>query len=283
MTLNLKFRSCSVGIGIGSSQQRRLGFTLIELLVVIAIIAILAAILFPVFARARENARRASCSSNLKQLGLGLLQYVQDYDEQMVNAYYPYAAGGNDGFSNGAANPPRYKWMDAVQPYIKSTQLFTCPSDSTVTIASGTYTTEFRPAETLTANSSAYFGSYGLNNCYANGAANGASGQSIAALQAPATTFWVMDSAPNDTAGPARGKFRISFDDYNTPYQVNADRTKAMNVGTNYGAAIAMRHLETVNMLYADGHVKSLKVSQMSESKNVNGKNVLIGFTADDE
>ena len=67
-------RSCS------ESAIKR-GFTLIELLVVIAIIAILAAILFPVFARARENARRASCASNLKQIGLGLMQYVQDYDE----------------------------------------------------------------------------------------------------------------------------------------------------------------------------------------------------------
>jgi prepilin-type N-terminal cleavage/methylation domain-containing protein len=76
------------------SSLRR-GFTLIELLVVIAIIAILAAILFPVFARARENARRASCSSNMKQIGLGFLQYTQDYDERM-----PSVADGSNG--NGA-------------------------------------------------------------------------------------------------------------------------------------------------------------------------------------
>ena len=278
MNLNLR-KEANRSFGKG----RYGAFTLIELLVVIAIIAILAAILFPVFARARENARRASYSSNLKQIGLGLLQYVQDYDEQMVNAYYPYAAGGNDGFSNGAANPPRYKWMDAAQPYLKSTQLFTCPSDSDVVNNGVTYTTEYRPASLLTANSSSYFGSYGLNNCFANGASNGASGQSIAALQAPATTFWVMDTTVNSVAGPARGKYRVSFDDYNTPYNVTADRTKAMNVTPNFGAAIAMRHLETVNMLYADGHVKSLKVAQMSESKDVNGKNVLVGFTADDE
>ena len=83
------------------------GFTLIELLVVIAIIAILASILFPVFARARENARRTSCSSNLKQIGLGILQYVQDYDE-----LYPRRTIGPGG-GNGAT------WANITQPYLK--------------------------------------------------------------------------------------------------------------------------------------------------------------------
>src|SRR4028118_1558188 len=85
-------------------RSARRGFSLIELLVVIAIIAILAAILFPVFARARENARRASCMSNLKQIGLGALQYSQDYDEKMVSIYY-----GDSGW--GAADAENYHWM----------------------------------------------------------------------------------------------------------------------------------------------------------------------------
>jgi len=89
-------------------SNRKTGFTLIELLVVIAIIAILAAILFPVFARARENARRASCMSNMKQIGLGVMQYLQDYDERYM--------------------PDHEEWVDAVQPYIKSQQIFRCPS-----------------------------------------------------------------------------------------------------------------------------------------------------------
>ena len=93
---------------------RRTAFTLIELLVVIAIIAILAAILFPVFARARENARRSSCQSNLKQIGLGILQYTQDYDE-----YMPVGTTGN-----GAGG-----WVGQVYPYVKSLQIFICPSD----------------------------------------------------------------------------------------------------------------------------------------------------------
>jgi len=95
----------------------RKGFTLIELLVVIAIIAILAAILFPVFARAREKARQASCLSNLKQIGLAEAMYAQDYDERFV----PVAAGDGTG--------KVVTWMTLLQPYIKNLQVIECPSD----------------------------------------------------------------------------------------------------------------------------------------------------------
>ncbi len=95
-------------------------FTLIELLVVIAIIAILAAILFPVFARARENARRSSCQSNLKQVGLAFLQYSQDYDEYCV----PIRNGGG-------STSFHWAWHIIMQPYVKSRQIFVCPSNTT--------------------------------------------------------------------------------------------------------------------------------------------------------
>ena len=95
------------------------GFTLIELLVVIAIIAILAAILFPVFAKAREKARQSSCLSNIKQIGLAFMQYAQDYDERLP-----------------AGNSPAGLWYVTLAPYMKSTQILMCPSDS-VTAAGG--------------------------------------------------------------------------------------------------------------------------------------------------
>jgi prepilin-type N-terminal cleavage/methylation domain-containing protein/prepilin-type processing-associated H-X9-DG protein len=95
-------------------SKRVAGFTLIELLVVIAIIAILAAILFPVFARAREKARQASCLSNMKQIGLAMLMYMDDYDEQFCDVT---CSGGSN-----------YKWFDPIDPYIKNDQILFCPS-----------------------------------------------------------------------------------------------------------------------------------------------------------
>jgi prepilin-type N-terminal cleavage/methylation domain-containing protein/prepilin-type processing-associated H-X9-DG protein len=97
-------------------MKARRGFTLIELLVVIAIIAILAAILFPVFSQAREKARASACLSNMKQLGLAYSQYLQDYDETMPSG--PNKWGGGNG------------WAGQIYPYVKSTQVFLCPDDS---------------------------------------------------------------------------------------------------------------------------------------------------------
>jgi prepilin-type N-terminal cleavage/methylation domain-containing protein len=143
------------------SHQRARGFTLIELLVVIAIIAILAAILFPVFAKAREKARQISCASNEKQIGLAVIQYVQDNDEAM-----PCGTLAN---SNGVG------WAGEVQPYAKSAQLFKCPDDST--------------SGNGAANPSTYPVSYGMNVWLAGTQPGG----HLAAQNAPASTVMLFE------------------------------------------------------------------------------------------
>jgi prepilin-type N-terminal cleavage/methylation domain-containing protein len=154
-------------------------FTLIELLVVIAIIAILAAILFPVFGRARENARRSSCQSNLKQIGLGLMQYTQDYDENTT----PARVGEN------TATSIRLAWPVLVQPYIKSTQLFVCPSNA----RAGTNFMEWtnntiRPSYLMNAGRE-------TGNDSPNGPrpADDNKGQNLAAFESVATTIHVSE------------------------------------------------------------------------------------------
>lgn len=126
------------------ARRRSRGFTLIELLVVIAIIAILAAILFPVFAKAREKARQSSCLNNLKQISLGMIQYTQDYDEK----FSIFSSGYIPGATTHGVNPvvpgspdfnfvPGYgyqdTWPNKIYPYIKNVQVFRCPSASATT------------------------------------------------------------------------------------------------------------------------------------------------------
>ena len=228
-----------------SPSKTRAAFTLIELLVVIAIIAILAAILFPVFARARENARRSSCQSNLKQIGLGVLQYVQDYDEK-----YPPSV------SNGST--PFVSWPVLVQPYLKSTQLFACPSNTSNTLnmnnTGATIPLSYACNGTGNAGAAAAdvpgpVGSRPMNQALLGTTAYG--GASLAAMDSSSTTLLV-------------GEF--------TNANGGTDNTEKFSNPTTHISSNTQNHLTNhlgmSNWLYADGHVKSLKPTATFRGQN---------------
>jgi prepilin-type N-terminal cleavage/methylation domain-containing protein/prepilin-type processing-associated H-X9-DG protein len=203
--------------------MKRHGFTLIELLVVIAIIAILAAILFPVFAKAREKARQSSCLSNLKQLGLGALQYAQDYDEQLptalVNGALSWCATGNT-------------WRQNIQPYLKNTQIYVCPS------ASG-------QGNACAAGSDiAYLGHYGASAGWAERGTRAY--YALASHEAPAETFLLGENGDSDwVMEPTGGLCTLT---YTAP------------------GWVAFRHSEGANFGYLDGHVKWLKREEVHKN-----------------
>ena len=148
------------------------GFTLIELLVVIAIIAILAAILFPVFAKAREKARQSSCLSNVKQLSIAMLSYAQDYDEIMPRANNIVPANSTTLLDGSTLNNQvNMLWMYQIVPYIKNAQVFSCPSNSTR-----------YPASAYSQNAN-----YGYNDWTCGGV-------SLGTIQVPAETIMLVDS-----------------------------------------------------------------------------------------
>jgi prepilin-type N-terminal cleavage/methylation domain-containing protein/prepilin-type processing-associated H-X9-DG protein len=247
------------------------GFTLIELLVVIAIIGLLAAILFPVFAQARENARRSSCQSNLKQLGISFMQYAQDFDETQIFDDMP--------------NSPNWSniWMYQMQPYISNYEILRCPSD----------TNPNRPA----ANSG--HSSYVINDMYDNmdsgnyGAVSTRYNQlgnvtvRLSQIQAPATTVMAADNTGGDECLMAGNVTRWSWEAGNfTYYPSQVLPSKGFRVLHSIGE----RHLGTTNVLYCDGHVKAVKLDKFVENQITfitdrgNSKvGVMTAFTARDD
>lgn len=231
-------------------KNRRFAFTLVELLVVIAIIGILASILFPVFGRVRESGRRASCQSNLKQIGLGLLQYSQDYDEVLIADWYGSTTTiGPEKTQPLSSSSVSYKWMDAAFPYIKSEQVFMCPSAVKVTPQYDP-TKPYRFYQTLTAETEDY-GSYTITHGY---------GAQQASQTPPVSHPLLNDLVTLSRIEDAPGTVWVSDGD-------GAFYCDTESVNINH---LTERHLETVNSLYLDGHVKASKYSRINQ-KNAAG------------
>ena len=210
------------------------GFTLIELLVVIAIIALLAAILFPVFSRARENARKTSCSNNVKQIMVGVTQYLQDYDEM-----FPLRD------ATGVGN-----WPVIIMPYVKAVQLFQCPSDSS-RASMGSSPNNFHTsyiANSATATPANSFGLFGRLE-----------GIAVADVVKPADTVCITDSGYLFTTTPPYVNRSVPTTTTYLLVPATAGMT-APNATSGAYAAPSDRHLESVNVGFADGHVKSMRL-----------------------
>ena len=212
--------------------MRRPGFTLIELLVVIAIIAILAAILFPVFARAREKARQASCQSNLKQLALAFLAYAQDYDELWAVMGYQVPPGGLQRYwyaESGGGSMPYAVAGGWIQPYVRSHDVLDCPS----------IVQRWEPLTSYGYNM--FFGGYspGVSGC--------GNPVKLGTVEYPAETALLADTGFFDTVSgryEVTGNACLPMTSRPPPWTIN--------VGEHF------RHNNTANVAWADGHVKSL-------------------------
>jgi len=257
-----------------SKKNPQVGFTLIELLVVIAIIAILAAILFPVFAQAREKARAITCLSNMDQVGLAMMQYSQDYDEALVKEYYGFPPPGtgpnnvNWGAGNGVAF---WGWRWAIQPYMKSIGAYNCPDsefgDSKNWIAQASIpsgTNEGWAPDAQAVNSWVIGFANGLDNW------NTPPGLSqLSDINAPANTILATDSRTgwNDVkefmagytlTGPTLStnnfaSFQCVVD--NTCTIAAADKTFPASDG------VFTQHNHMVNFIFCDGHAKAMKLA----------------------
>lgn len=249
-------------------KRSRKGFTLIELLVVIAIIAILAAILFPVFAAAREKARQTTCASNLRQLGLAIIQYTEDYDEQ-----YPYIptirGSASDGlFYDGFPEGNMFVgWPMRIYPYVKSTGVYHCPDAGPVA--------SFDPG----GSDNSLYVHYGINNYLIR--AESADQQSlglpagaqfgVGQVQQPSSIILLADIRDRvGTSGntnlynegtDSAGNY-IDVDYYAVPGGTVADACTLVNQAPCSSDPIEARHTAGTNYAFCDGHVKYAKLIQ---------------------
>ena len=247
-------------------MKRLRGFTLIELLVVIAIIAILAAILFPVFAQAREKARQASCLSNTKQLGLALSMYIQDYDEHVCQ--------NNDGqwFTPPGVDPSfsyLNTWMSLLKTYIKSDALWRCPSATESTGLYAAYDYSASSPWKSGPNTGSLASSYTLNNYYNYDSRYGAIFQdspiSIAAIEAPAGLVFCADGGQSPKTAWDPEQIVTQYAGIALDSQTNPKYAYA--VGQYSQGALFGRHAQQTNNIFFDGHAKSLNLTNLIQSR----------------
>ena len=234
-------------------KQRKSAFTLIELLVVIAIISILAAILFPVFAAAREKARQSNCASNEKQLGLALIQYAQDYNELMpeplgllTNGYGTYSRG----------------WAGAIYPYVKATKVYVCPDDYSADTLSYDFNINCSPSVS---------GIVGLSSANNTG--------SMATWTAPASTVLLFEASGDTTTNPAsttvdnssgigNGDLGDDSASYATARDYDTGTMRDAFSSTLDPKYLSGRHSSGSEFLLGDGHVKFLRGAAVSAGED---------------
>ncbi len=265
------------------SHPQRRGFTLIELLVVIAIIAILAAILFPVFAQAREKARAIACLSNTKQLALAAIQYEQDYDERTASGVQQYGLGSG--------------WAGQLYPYAKSTAVYTCPDDAGGALSHG------HPTSYLYNRNCAIYDPTGSGD-----GQSASAGQSLAGFTAPAKTVLLCEvtgsgyydvsqpytngGRPGQPSGPSNGDetysggspsgcglgaqdiagYNTNFNgpdpagdvQYATGYLRNSEAAAGDTNAQTFFTAPTGRHTGGANYVMCDGHAKFFRPGAVS-------------------
>lgn len=218
-------------------SHRCAAFTLIELLIVISIVALLAALLFPVFARSRENANRSTCASNLRQIGLATLQYAQDYDQTLP----PFSNNGFLGY-DGADGP---RWADFIFPYVKTAQIYDCPS---------------APLKTRLYPGGHYFDiatySYGIIVPSLNRTI-GVAGRPLSEVEDTAGTLMFVEDGREEESGPeTRGRLVPAPGESLDILSSRLDGTR------HVGCALNDINSYAFNALYSDGHVKWTRLLQ---------------------
>ncbi len=254
----------------GASRRKCVGFTLIELLVVIAIIAILAAILFPVFAQAREKARQAACLSNTKQLGNALMMYEQDFDETLPMGGWSVTGVGSS------------RWFRDLYPYVKSVDVYICPNitDDPIPGTPGYYrpvlnTTAFPrfPGDTSPYPTSP--GGYAMNANLVPGF--NVSGRTLAEIKDSAGTFIICDASrvtspvATDAAVKYNPEIWGKYQDRDSDWEVypptdwtgqETSKTRYSTDSTTFRRRPIARHSGGLNIIYCDGHAKWSKITQ---------------------